>query len=54
MGDYKKFKKDAKKVKKFVKKWFGKKCPDFAESCICCQRWRYAKYLMKNPFDKGE
>ena len=54
MGDYKKFKKDTKKIKKFVKKWFGKRCPDIDERCECCRRWHYVSNLIENPFDKGE
>lgn len=54
MSDYEEFKKDAKKVKKFVKKWFGKRCPDVEETCVCCQRWHYASHLIENPFKEDK
>lgn len=54
MSDYEEFKKDAKKVNKFVKKWFGKRCPDIDETCYCCQRWHYLSHLIENPFKEDK
>lgn len=50
MSNYKKFEKDAKKVKSFVEKWFGPKCEDFEPTCYCCKRHKLLKKLCKNPF----
>ena len=54
MNEFKKFQKDSKKVKRFVKKWFGKRCPDIDERCECCKRWHYLSHLIENPFEKDK
>lgn len=54
MSDYKKFKKDTKKIKKIIEKWFGPQCDDYLKGCACCDRWKLLKKLTKNPFEKDE
>lgn len=53
---YKLFKESAKnlKIKQFLNRWYGPKCKDFCEDCVCCQKWRAYEELVKNPFDKND
>jgi hypothetical protein len=27
-------------VHDYLIEWFGGRCPDYEENCICCQKWR--------------
>ena len=54
LSDYKKFKKDTKKIKKIIEKWFGPRCDEYLKGCVCCDTWKLFKKLTKNPFDKDE
>lgn len=50
----KKFRKDAKRLKKKIKpflvKWFGEKCDDYNSDCVNCKRWEAFSNLIGNPF----
>ena len=37
-------------LEEFIDKWYGPKCPDYEETCICCQIWKNYEKLTKNVF----
>lgn len=30
---------------------YGKRCEEFDEDCLCCQKWKALDFLLENPFD---
>jgi hypothetical protein len=35
--------------------FFGERCPDFCDACVCCRRWKALDDLLANPWaDKTE
>ncbi len=36
-----------RELAKAVEKAFGKKCPDFDCSCVCCQAWEIFEKIIK-------
>ncbi len=39
----------ANTVANFIVKWYGIRCTDYDENCICCQKWDSYDDLVHNP-----
>ncbi len=38
---------DNKDLKKWIIKYYGKRCPDYEEDCPCCEAWKHYDWLIQ-------
>lgn len=34
-------------AQEFIESYFGKRCPDFIEGCVCCEAWKHFDELIE-------